>query len=125
VTSRILVVEDDRPIRALVSTVLARQGYHVDVAEDGGVAVDRIKANPYDVIILDFMMPVMNGLQVLEWLKRECPGIAVARVIVLTAASPRDLARFDPESVFAVLRKPFDLEEMTATIERCLDGLRA
>jgi CheY-like chemotaxis protein len=124
-TSRILVVEDDEPIRVLVSTVLTRQGYHVDVAENGAVAVDRIQASPYDVIILDFMLPVMNGIQVIEWLKRERPGTAKDRVIVLTAAFPRDLRRFEPEDVFAVLGKPFDLHEMAATIERCLDRLRA
>ena len=87
VPPRILVAEDDEPIRVLVSTVLTREGYHVDAAENGAVAVERIKAAAYDALILDFMMPVMNGLQVLDWLKRERAGTAKSCVIVLTAAS--------------------------------------
>jgi CheY-like chemotaxis protein len=119
-TYRILVGEDDEPTRRLVSTVLTRQGYTVDIAENGATAIARIEAATYDAIVLDLMMPVMNGLQVLEWLTRERPGTTKNTVIVLTAASPRDLSRFDQDNVFAVLRKPFDLGELLLTIEGCV-----
>ncbi|MGH7484214.1 MAG: response regulator [Thermoanaerobaculia bacterium] len=74
--ARILVIEDDEPVRILISRVLTRQGHHVDIAENGAVGVDRIKESTYEVIILDFMMPVMDGLQLLEWIKRERPAAA-------------------------------------------------
>jgi CheY-like chemotaxis protein len=120
-TRRILVVDDDLPIRLLVSRVLSREGYAVDSAENGAIAVERIAADHYDAIILDFMMPVMDGLEVLDWIHRQHPGSAKECVIVLTAASTRDLARFDPADVFAVVRKPFDLDDIISNVKRCIE----
>lgn len=119
--SRVLVVEDDEAIRVLVRTVLVRYGYQVETANDGVQAIECIRRNNYDAILMDFMMPFKTGLDVLEWMSESRPEVVKGCVIVFTAAAPRDLQEFDQESVFAVIRKPFDLQQLVLTVKSCVE----
>lgn len=110
---RVLVVDDDDAIRALLFTVLRRRGFAVDQARNGLEAMELLDRCSYTLMLLDLMMPRMNGWEVLEQLTRR----AVDRrplVLVLTAGSePRDL---DSSLVAGTLRKPFDVELLLDTI---------
>jgi DNA-binding response OmpR family regulator len=114
---RILVVEDDDAIRALLFTVLRRQGFKVDTAPNGASGLDRCNHCVYSLVLLDLMMPVMNGYEFLDRLdKQNSPYRPV--VLVLTAgAAPRNL---DPKIVAGALRKPFDIELLVETVVACL-----
>lgn len=83
---RVLIVDDDRAIRALVQTLVGRRGFPVDAAADGNEAHALLSANAYDVILLDLMMPALNGFDLIERLRSEHPAI-LRRVIVMTAFS--------------------------------------
>jgi CheY-like chemotaxis protein len=117
---RVLVVDDDRAIRLLVNSIFSRNGYAVELAEDGAQAITRLKTNSYDVIVLDLMMPVVNGFEVLGWMRESRPGTSQSCVIVLTAAAQRDLKQLDQHSVYATIRKPFDLQQLLDTVGQCV-----
>ena len=83
----ILVVEDDPAIRRLVTMVLLRQGYRVDTASDGLEAVLKLGVSDYDVIVLDLMMPNLDGFTFLSTLSESDPA-RLDKIIVTSAASP-------------------------------------
>jgi CheY-like chemotaxis protein len=89
---RALICEDDPSIRALVRTVLVREGFAVDVAPDGAVGLERLRLGCYDVLLLDLMMPGVDGLEVIRTVKEERPP-TLKRVVVMTAPRRRSRTR--------------------------------
>lgn len=116
--SKILVVDDDQSIRRLIRTLLSRAGFETEEAHNGEEALRLLQEKDYKVILLDLMMPVVNGFEVLEWIEQNDVS-SLRCVIVTTAATDRDISRLRRETVFAVLRKPFDLAELVETVSRC------
>ena len=84
---RVLVVEDYAPVRAAVQEGLAENGFAVDVASDGEEGLWLARSNPYDVIVLDLMLPKLDGMGVLRKLRAEGSQVAV---LVLTARDQLD-----------------------------------
>lgn len=114
---RILVVDDDDAIRALVRTVVRRRGFAVDAARNGLDALEQIQARRYSMIVLDLMMPLMSGYELLEHLG-SLPVDERPRVLVLTAGlEPRIL---NTELVVGTIHKPFDVSLLLDTITACL-----
>jgi DNA-binding response OmpR family regulator len=117
---RILIVDDDDAIRALLFTILRRRRFAVDGARNGLEALTRLRTCVYSVMLLDLMMPMKSGWDVLDELKT-LPADARPMVIVLTAGNePRDL---DPHIVAGSIRKPFDVELLMATVTACMNAL--
>src|SRR3954469_25690893 len=117
---RILVVDDDDAIRALLFTILRRRRFAVDGARNGVEALTRLRKCAYSVMLLDLMMPIRNGWEVLDELKK-LPLNDRPMVIVLTAGNePRDL---DPSLVAGSIRKPFDVEMLMETVMACTNAL--
>lgn len=116
---RILIVDDDAAIRALLQTILRRRGFAVDTAQNGAEAMERIERSNYALLLLDLMMPRMNGWQVLDELRdRTAPP---PLVIVLTAGTePRALAS---DFVAGTIRKPFDVDLLVDTVAACMSML--
>ncbi len=113
-----LVVDDDEPIRTLLTRIVEHEGFMVETAKDGREAISRIDANGYDVILLDLMMPRVDGYQVLDHLRDEHPDL-IPCTIVATAVPERDLRRQSISGVFKVHSKPFDIARLVADIHRC------
>ena len=116
--ARILIVDDDPPIRRLTGAVLRRAGHSVEEARNGVEAVHLIEQFDFDVVLLDLMMPTMNGFELIEWLRTRAPKLLPC-TIVMTAAADRDLVRLQSEDVFRVIRKPFDLNDLVDSVQRC------
>jgi len=115
---RILVVDDDDAIRALLLTVLRRRGYKVDTARDGSEAIERCQHCRYALVLLDLMMPVKSGYDVLDHFAQLSDR---PLVIVLTAGPvPKQL---NPDVVAGTLRKPFDLDLLLDTMRGCLGAV--
>jgi len=106
-----LVVDDDPALQGLFHTLLGRRGYVVDCAHNGRDAYEYLRRGTYSVILLDLMMPDVNGLELLERLERESPAL-LRRVIVMTGASQSLLERVDCTRLSGLMRKPFDLDEL-------------
>lgn len=117
----ILVVEDDPAIRRLVTMVLRREGYKVEQAADGIEAVLKIGVSDYDAIILDLMMPNLDGFTLMNTLAENDPE-RLKHIIVTSAASPaiiRDRMNGVP---FAVLPKPFDIATLVEHVRACIES---
>jgi CheY-like chemotaxis protein len=115
----ILVVEDDDAIRGLVSEVLRDDGYEVREATNGLEALESLRVVRPDLIVLDLMMPVMDGWTFVENCRREDSCVEVP--IVVTSAShdlPRTADRLRSLGVRTCLAKPFDVDGLLALVER-------
>jgi len=117
----VLIVEDDAAIRRLVRLVLQRIGYNVDVAADGVEAVLRMGLVEFDVIILDLMMPNLDGFAFINTLEANDPE-RLRRIIVTSAASPAVIRERLEGQPFDLVAKPFDIHELRRRVRACIDA---
>jgi two-component system, sensor histidine kinase ChiS len=117
---RLLVVDDVEANRDLLSRRLERQGYTVTTAENGRIALEMIRAAPFDLILLDILMPEMDGYEVLQHLKGD-PALREIPVIMISAMSELDPAvRCIEMGAEDYLPKPFNPTLLRARIGACL-----
>jgi len=117
----VLVVDDDPGLQGLFLTLLGRDGFAVECAPDGRVAFEHLKRTNYSVILLDLMMPDVNGFELLQRLERESPSI-LPRVIVMTGAAQRIVESVDLTRVWGLIRKPFDIDDLLRSARACAAG---
>ena len=112
--SYVLVVDDDPAIRGLVADALRDEGYSVDLAAHGREALEAIRARRPATIVLDLMMPIMDGFSFMEACHHEqlCDNVP----IVVISAVHDALQRIHEVPVHACIAKPFDLDELIRTI---------
>jgi DNA-binding response OmpR family regulator len=115
---RALIVDDDEPIRVLLSTIIKQQGFSVDTARDGSEAIEKLNDGSYNVVLLDLMMPKVNGYDVLRHLRQTNPGL-LRRTIVATAVPERELQVKLTDPIYKVHSKPFELPQLLADIRLC------
>ncbi|MGH9053006.1 MAG: GGDEF domain-containing response regulator, partial [Acidimicrobiia bacterium] len=117
---RILIADDDPDIVQFVRVNLELEGFEVEAALDGGEALAKILSAPPDLVLLDVMMPEMDGLGVLRRLRTR-PAAANVAVILLTAkALPEDRVEGLELGADDYITKPFDLEELIARVKTVL-----
>jgi CheY-like chemotaxis protein len=116
-----LVVDDDPGIQGLFTTLLARNGFSVDCAPNGRQAFEYLRRGSYAVILLDLMMPEVNGFELIERIERTSPAL-LGRVIVMTGASQRILEDFHPSRIWGLIRKPFDIDDFLNSVVACAQG---
>ncbi|HEY0372826.1 MAG TPA: response regulator [Thermoanaerobaculia bacterium] len=119
---RVLVVDDEPAIRALVAKIVERAGYPVDTARDGAEAIVRLDETDYTVLVLDLMMPNVDGYALIEHI-RNSEGRRPA-IIVISAGDTAALRRLDGSMVHSILRKPFDIDvlgDLIAAAARTMD----
>lgn len=111
---KILVVDDERTIRELLTDLLTDEGHHVVWASNGVRALQALEAERPDLVIMDVMMPEMDGREVLRRM-RASQTLRDIPVIIMSAASTVDQPGSGAD---AFLAKPFDLHELLASIQR-------
>ena len=116
----VLVVEDDPPLRKLITVTLQRENLAVAAVTDGAEAIEHLGRERYRVVLLDLMMPRVNGWKVMEWLK-EHPARRPRTVIIVTAFDQKVFAALDPLMVNAIIIKPFDTDELGGYVRRCCE----
>lgn len=119
---RILIVEDDDDLRSLVERVFTDQGCEVIVARDGGEGIERLHADRPDLLLLDLILPGLDGWAVLEHL-RGWDG-APPVVIMSVRAEYEAVERASREAVAAYIEKPFSVRDLVETCQEVLDGRR-
>jgi len=115
----VLIVDDDRLICWSLEKALEKDGCEVSVARSGEEARGRLEKNDFDLVITDLKMAGMDGLEVLEEVRKRCPS---ARSVLMTAFGSADMARQAEEHGASYLAKPFQLEEFVKSIRQLFNS---
>ena len=117
---RILVVEDDDTLRDILAEALREDGYSVELAADGQLALELAQHWRPDMLILDLMMPNMDGEELVSSMRQAHGSRSVPIIVVSASRRAEEIgARI---GAHAALRKPFDLLELTDSVIQALDG---
>jgi putative nucleotidyltransferase with HDIG domain len=120
--SRLLVVEDDTNVRDFCVRLLRMNGYQVAAAENGRVALERLREGQYDLILTDLQMPEMGGIDLLQQLRQHYPEIDA---IVFTAHATVETAREALKlGAFDYLTKPVTVDDLERTVRRAMEWRR-
>jgi CheY-like chemotaxis protein len=113
--ARILVVEDEELVRRMMLAALKGRGYRVEVCADGEAGLRKLQDEPFDVLITDYRMPKMTGLELIRAAGLPIPTILMSsNTLQELALEARDLAGIE------FLRKPFGLTDLYAAVERAV-----
>ncbi|MFO8080653.1 MAG: response regulator [Armatimonadota bacterium] len=115
---KILVVDDERHIVRLVEVNLSRAGYEVETAYDGVEALEKVKETDPDMIVLDVMMPRMDGFEVLKRLQADSDTQDIPVIMLTAKAQDADIFRGWSSGVSSYLTKPFNPRELLTFVER-------
>lgn len=115
---RTLIVDDDPAIRDILSVILQRDGWDVLCAADGEEAVQRISEEKFDIIVLDLLMPRMNGAEVLNFMAEHNDKTPV---VVVSGAASEHHQTLDSRIVRVTLKKPFEIGDLRAVLRAILD----
>lgn len=116
---RILVIDDESIVRISCKKILSPEGFDVELASDGYEAIELIKKQTYDIIITDLKMPKMDGLEVLEWIKKNSP---YSKVIVITGFSTPEIAeKAIATGATRYLEKPFTPETLLSAVQSVIN----
>jgi len=118
--SRILVVDDEPAIRQLIETILVDEGHSIDTAANGRQALEKVIVDVPDLIVLDLMMPEMDGWRFLEELHLRGIRKRTRVVIVSGHFDPRTASRGERRAARHFLSKPFEPEDLVGLVETIL-----
>ena len=119
----ILVVEDNAINLRLITAALTRAGHNVDTATDGQIALEKFRANSYDAILMDIMMPVMDGLTAtreirkLESARNSEPAKRVKIIAITANAFEDDRNKFFESGMDFYMNKPIEIEELNRILQ--------
>lgn len=115
--NRILIADDEEVLRLLIVDTLEDEGYEIDTAEDGEEALQRFKEHSYDLIILDYMMPKMTGIEVVKEIRKE----SSVNILMLTAKSQqRDIDELQQAGANYYMAKPFSPLKLIEVVEEII-----
>lgn len=114
----VLVVDDDESIRHLMVKVLRRAGFDTTEAVDGQEAIERLSASDFDAVVLDVMMPRVDGFGVLSHLISHCSRM-VKKTVVVTAFSKSATSK-RMQDLCSVVTKPFDVADLVSEVRACV-----
>ncbi|MCP4719374.1 MAG: sigma-54-dependent Fis family transcriptional regulator, partial [Desulfobacteraceae bacterium] len=117
--TRIMVVDDELVIRESLGGWLKRDGYHVSCVSSGEKAIDTLKYNSFDIILLDIQMDGISGMDVLTHVKEEYPDIDV--IMITAFGSVPSAVQAMKSHAFDYLLKPFDPDELGVLIKKIID----
>ena len=114
--ARALIVDDDEPIRSMLATIVKHHSFAVETASDGDQAIASISKDGFDVVLLDLMMPRVDGWTVLRYMQEHHPEL-VSHTIIATAVPERETLRSINGPVFKVHQKPFAMEQLISDVK--------
>lgn len=118
---RVLIVDDGQDVIDVLSFVLGKEGFLVSAARDGEEALERIREALPDVILLDIMMPKMDGATLYKKLQAN-PLAKDIPIIVMTGSGSWGKERLSPEDVSAYFEKPFSISDIVQTVKDVLNS---
>ena len=122
---KILAVDDERHIVRLVQVNLERAGYQVVTAYDGKEALEKVESEQPDLVVLDVMMPYMDGFEVLKTLRKNQPTRELPVIMLTAKAQDADVFRGWQSGVDCYLTKPFNPMELISFVKRIFNSLES
>lgn len=120
---RVMIVEDDESVRHLYSHILKNSGYDVIEAVDGQEALTKYLEQPCDMVITDMNMPVMNGMDLIEELRRHSPDVSIIMITAYgTSHTHREALKRGSDDY---IPKPFEIEDFQARVRGLFDKRQA
>lgn len=119
---RILVVDDDEHIQKSLSQYLEMEDFEVEVASSGQEALERAAGQAFDLVLLDIMMPEMDGFEVVEILRAQEATSRVPIILLTARGQDTDVLKGYHLGVSSYLTKPFNLDELVETIREVLEA---
>lgn len=116
--ANILVAEDEDTVRAFVCRALEHHGHRVRAVADGGAALQALEEEPFDLLLTDIVMPVMDGIALALKVTAAYPGMPV--LLMTGYAAEKQRAHNLDELIHDVISKPFSLDEIGAAVARAL-----
>lgn len=115
---RILVIDNDSDICQLIFETLMEEGYSVDVAYDGGAGLEKIRKTTYDLVILDYKLPDIGGIKVLEDARRIRTALRTVMISAYGNAAVKSRAK--ELNAYAFLDKPFEMAALATVVKEAL-----
>jgi len=122
VSQKILIIDDDPLIRKGLEENLEREKYCVSMAETGNSGLERFQAEEFDLLLLDYSLPDMNGLSILGKVKKQNPNQVV--IMMTGYSSVENAVKAMRMGVFDYIKKPFDMDELLLTVGKSLETVR-
>ena len=118
--AKILVVEDEPSLQKLLEYQLKKIGHEIRMAPDGRQALEMVKSDRPDLVLLDVMLPVMGGFQVLKHLQDDKTTINIPVIMLSAKGQQHDIAAGIEKGVFDYITKPFNIPNLAERIEKAL-----
>ena len=115
---RILVVDDEKGVRNVLATILEKEGYVVDTAQNGKEAIEKSNANFYNLVLIDIRLPDMEGTELLTEMKETTPKIV--KIIITGYPSLENAIEATNKGADAYILKPLEMERVVHTIKEHL-----
>ncbi len=117
---KVFIVDDEPDLREVLNTLFQQEGYQKVLASDGKMALDLVKKNIPDVILLDVNMPKMNGFQVLEKLKKDKLTMDIPVIMVTARDGNEDMQEGISRFADKYITKPYDIKKLLMEVEKTL-----
>ena len=116
--TRALIIDDERPVRAVIRDILETQGYIVDDAPDGATGMEKFRVQPADLVITDIIMLQKGGFEVIWDLRKEYPEVKIIAISGGGLIDKKDVLRSaERMGAHCCLQKPFDAEELIKALK--------
>ncbi|MEK7233492.1 MAG: response regulator [Elusimicrobiota bacterium] len=123
--ARILVIDDDAHIRVLIADLLGLHGHEIDVADDGVEAINHLKKNNYDLMIIDRNMPNLSGIDAVAIIRTNRKFKDLKILMVTADQFPNDIVKAFELDIDGYMVKPFDVESLLVKVEKILKKQRS
>ena len=120
--ARILIAEDEINLRTVLKKLFLKKGFEVETSGDGQLALTKLKAEPFDLAIVDIKMPSMSGLDVLDQLKRD--KVKTAIIIMTAQDTMRNAVDAMKKGAYDYITKPFELDELEMIVAKAIEAKR-
>lgn len=115
----LVLLADDNEATCTLITALLQSEFTIDIASDGSEAIEKLKRRQYAAILLDLLMPVVDGYGVLEFLRKEQPAMLRHVLVVTAALAGREMQRVSAYQVAGVIPKPFEVDALFQAVRDC------
>lgn len=117
-----VLLADDNEATCTLIRALLQHDFTVDAAGDGNEAIEKLKRREYAAILLDLLMPQVDGYGVLDFLRSERPELLRRTLVVTASLSPREMNRVRTYDIAGIIPKPFEVDALFAAVKECSGG---